>query len=47
MNNPIKELVNNILEEKDQLLTSSYFKLQRLFEEKYGSHTIVLMEIGA
>ena len=46
MNNPIKELVNNILEEKDQLLTSSYFKLQRLFEEKYGSNTIVLMEIG-
>ncbi len=42
----IKALVEEILETKDQLLTQSYFKLQQLFEEKYGTNTIVLMEIG-
>ena len=46
MSNSIKDLVQEILEEKDQLLTSSYFKLQRLLEEKYGENTVVLMEIG-
>jgi DNA mismatch repair protein MutS len=46
MNNSIKDLVKDILEQKNQLLTSSYFKLQRLLEERYGSNTIVLMEIG-
>ncbi|MBL6970480.1 MAG: DNA mismatch repair protein [Campylobacterales bacterium] len=42
----MKALVEEILETKDQLLTKSYFKLQQLFEEKYGTNTIVLMEIG-
>lgn len=42
----IKTLVKEVLETKDQLLTQSYFKLQSLFEEKYGTNTVILMEIG-
>ncbi|RXJ60458.1 MutS-related protein [Candidatus Marinarcus aquaticus] len=38
--------VNEILENKKDLLTVTYFKLQRFFETKYGANTVVLMEIG-
>jgi len=38
--------VQEILEDKSLLLTQNYFRLQKLFEEKYGKDTIVLMEIG-
>lgn len=36
---------NEILQKK-QLLTVTYFELQRLFEKKYGSNALVLMEVG-
>jgi DNA mismatch repair protein MutS len=42
----LKEQIQQILEDKSILLTEAYFKLQRLFESKYGENTIVLMEIG-
>jgi DNA mismatch repair protein MutS len=42
----MKEQVTEILEDKSILLTEQYFKLQQLFEQKYGKDTIVLMEIG-
>jgi DNA mismatch repair protein MutS len=42
----LKEHIQEILEDKSILLTEAYFKLQRLFESKYGENTIVLMEIG-
>jgi len=38
--------VNELLQDKETLLTVAYFKLQKLFENKYGKNTIVLMEIG-
>ena len=38
--------VSGILNNKDKLLTQTYFDLQRFFEEKYGSDTVVFMEIG-
>lgn len=38
--------VTEILEDKSLLLTEQYFKLQQLFEEKYGKDTVVLMEVG-
>ena len=38
--------VNEILNNKEKLLTQTYFELQRHFEEKYGSDTVVFMEIG-
>jgi len=38
--------VSEILNNKDRLLTQTYFDLQRHFEEKYGNDTIVFMEIG-
>jgi DNA mismatch repair protein MutS len=38
--------VNSILNNKDKLLTQTYFDLQRYFEQKYGSDTVVFMEIG-
>ncbi len=38
--------VTEILEDKNTLLTEQYFKLQQLFEEKYGKDTVVLMEVG-
>ena len=38
--------VSNILNNKERLLTQTYFDLQRHFEEKYGRDTVVFMEIG-
>ncbi|MGM0519561.1 MAG: MutS-related protein [Campylobacterota bacterium] len=38
--------VQEILEDKNTLLTFTYFKLQRFFEQKYGENSVVLMEIG-
>ncbi|MEA3288915.1 MAG: hypothetical protein U9Q04_01940, partial [Campylobacterota bacterium] len=38
--------VSEILEDKSILLTEQYFKLQQLFESKYGKDTVVLMEVG-
>ena len=40
------EEVAELLADKKALLTVTYFRLQRLFEEKYGTNTVVLMEIG-
>ena len=37
---------NEILNNKNKLLSSTYFELQRLFEAKYGKDTVVFMEIG-
>lgn len=37
---------DSILNNKDRLLTQTYFDLQRYFEEKYGHDTVVFMEIG-
>lgn len=37
---------NAILNQKDRLLTQSYFDLQRHFEAKYGDDTVVFIEIG-
>ena len=42
----MKEEVQKILEDKSILLTQQYFKLQQLFEQKYGKDTVVLMEVG-
>ena len=42
----MREEVAEILSDKKTLLTITYFKLQRLFEKKYGKNTIVLIEIG-
>jgi DNA mismatch repair protein MutS len=42
----LREQVQELLDDKKTLLTVTYFKLQKLFEEKYGSNTVVLMEIG-
>ncbi|WP_321778716.1 MutS-related protein [Sulfurimonas sp.] len=38
--------VSSILNNKDRLLTQTYFDLQKYFEEKYGTNTVVFMEIG-
>ncbi|WP_457743204.1 MutS-related protein [Sulfurimonas sp.] len=38
--------VDKILNNKDKLLTQTYFDLQRYFEEKYGRDAVVFMEIG-
>ncbi|WP_024953973.1 MutS-related protein [Sulfurospirillum arcachonense] len=43
----MNEEVAQILNSKNKLLTEIYFDLQLLFEAKYGSNTIVLMEIGS
>ena len=37
----------NILNSKGKLLSEIYFDLQRHFEKKYGSDTIILIEIGS
>ena len=37
---------SSILNNKERLLTQTYFDLQRHFEEKYGHDTVVFMEIG-
>ncbi len=42
----INSEVNELLENKSQLLTITYFDLQKIFEKKYGKNTVVLMEIG-
>ena len=42
----MREEVQGILEDKSILLTEQYFKLQQLFEAKYGKDTVVLMEVG-
>ncbi len=42
----MREQVQELLDDKKTLLTVTYFKLQKLFEEKYGTNTVVLMEIG-
>ena len=38
--------IDSILNNKDKLLTQTYFDLQRYFEAKYGNDTVVFMEIG-
>lgn len=38
--------VSSILNNKEKLLTQTYFDLQRYFEEKYGTDTVIFMEIG-
>lgn len=38
--------VNTLLNDKTLLLSEVYFKLQEHFEAKYGSNTVVFMEIG-
>ncbi len=38
--------VSDILNNKDKLLTQTYFDLQRYFEDKYGNDTVLFMEIG-
>ena len=38
--------IDKILNNKDRLLTQTYFDLQRHFEDKYGKDTVVFMEIG-
>jgi DNA mismatch repair protein MutS len=38
--------VSYILDNKERLLTQTYFDLQRYFEEKYGNDTVIFMEIG-
>ena len=38
--------VSDILNNKNKLLTQTYFDLQKYFEEKYGHDTVVFMEIG-
>ncbi|MEA2049404.1 MAG: DNA mismatch repair protein [Campylobacterota bacterium] len=42
----MNEQIKDILEDKSILLTQQYFKLQKLFESKYGSNSVVLMEVG-
>ena len=42
----MREEVAELLANKKELLTITYFKLQKLFEKKYGTNTVVLMEIG-
>ena len=39
--------INDLLNNKKRLLTDIYIELQQLFEQKYGSNTVVLMEIGS
>ena len=42
----MKEQIKEILDNKSILLTEAYFKLQKLFEKKYGKDAVILMEIG-
>ncbi|WP_428738472.1 MutS-related protein [Sulfurimonas sp.] len=37
---------DQILKDKNKLLTQTYFELQELFEKKYGIDTVVFIEIG-
>lgn len=48
---PINEIIHDstiesILNDNKVLVTEMYFNLQKYFEEKYGSDTIVIMELG-
>jgi DNA mismatch repair protein MutS len=43
----LAEEINTLLADKSLLLTDAYFQLQETFEKKYGTDTIVFMEIGA
>ncbi len=38
--------INELLHSKKELLTEIYFKLQTLFEQKYGKDTVVMIELG-
>ncbi|MFA6138369.1 MAG: DNA mismatch repair protein [Sulfurimonas sp.] len=38
--------LDSIINNREKLLTQTYFDLQRYFEEKYGKDTVVFMEIG-
>jgi len=40
------EISVKILASKGKLLSEIYFELQHYFEKKYGSNTLVLIEIG-
>ncbi|HFU76245.1 MAG TPA: DNA mismatch repair protein, partial [Arcobacter sp.] len=42
----MKDQIQEILNDKSILLTEAYFKIQRLFEKKYGKDAVILMEIG-
>jgi len=42
----LREKIKELLEDKKTLLTHTYFKIQKMLEQKYGKDTIVLMEIG-
>jgi DNA mismatch repair protein MutS len=39
-------VIDNILNNKDLLITEMYFKIQEYFEVKYGINTVVLFELG-
>lgn len=43
----IHERVQELLEDTDQSLIAIYLQLQELFEAKYGTDTVVLMEVGS
>ncbi len=38
--------LNDIINDKNRLLTETYFELQQRFEERYGHDTVLFMEIG-
>lgn len=38
--------LNDIVNDKSKLLTETYFQLQEQFEQRYGTDTVVFMEIG-
>ena len=42
----MREEVTALLENRNELLTITYFKIQDLFDKKYGENALVLMEIG-
>ncbi len=42
-----QEYLNELLNSKKKLLTEIYFELQRYFEKRYGSNTVVIMEVGS
>ena len=41
----MREEVTALLENRNELLTITYFKIQELFDKKYGENALVLMEI--
>ena len=42
----VDKVAQEILDKKSTLLTDIYFELQRHFEKKYGTNSVVMMEIG-